>query len=103
MQAVATELGRPGCKANLQVAAAHREAMESLKLRGNTTTSFQIHRLLAEEPLRPVNDVYRSIFVDILGQRLSQPEIELDHVEQAVCRRRPRQVADLADPAQGRN
>ncbi len=66
-----------------RVAAAHREAMESLKLRGSTTTLFQIHRLLAEEPLRPVNDVYRKIFVDILGQRLSRPEIELDHVEQA--------------------
>ena len=79
--AVATEHDALG-KAT-RVAAAHREAMESLKLRGNTTTSFQIHRLLAEEPLRPVNDVYRNIFVDILGQRLSQPEIELDHVEQA--------------------
>jgi hypothetical protein len=65
------------------VASAHREAMESLKQRGQTTAQFQIHRLLAQEPLPLIKDVYRNIFGDILGQRLSEPETELDHAERA--------------------
>ena len=66
-----------------RVAAAHREAMESLKLRGRMTTLFQIHRLLAEGPLPLLKDVYRGIFKDILGQPLGGPETELDHAERA--------------------
>jgi hypothetical protein len=65
------------------VASAHREAMESLKLRGRNASLVQIHRLLAEMPLAPLKDVYRSIFQDILGQPLGGPETELDAAEGA--------------------
>ena len=66
-----------------RVSSAHRETMESLQQRGRTTSSFQIHRLLAEHPLAPLNDVYRPIFAEILGQPLSGPETELDGAEAA--------------------
>jgi hypothetical protein len=65
------------------VLGAHREAMESLEQRGQVTSPYQIHRLLARQPLPAINDVYREVFENILGQRLSQPETELDHAERA--------------------
>ena len=57
--------------------------MESLQQRGRTKAPYQIHRLLAREQLPALKDVYRNIFENILGQRLSQPETELDHAERA--------------------
>jgi hypothetical protein len=64
-------------------ATAHREAMKSLEQRGSMGAPYQIHRLLAQEQLPALKDVYRNIFENIVGQRLSQPESELDHAERA--------------------
>ncbi len=66
-----------------RVATAHREAMESLEQRGRLGAPYQIHRLLAREQLPALKNVYRDIFENIVGQRLSQPETELDHAERA--------------------
>jgi hypothetical protein len=66
-----------------EVATAHREAMESLEQRGRTAALYQIHRLLARERPPLLADVYRNIFENILGQRLSSPDSELDHAAQA--------------------
>jgi hypothetical protein len=64
-------------------ATAHREAMQSLEQRGRTAAPYQIHRLLAREQVPALKDVYRNVFENIVGQRLSQPETELDHAERA--------------------
>ena len=66
-----------------RVATAHREAMESLEQRGRMEAHYKIHRLLAQEQLPALKNVYRDIFENIVGQRLSQPESELDHAERA--------------------
>jgi hypothetical protein len=64
-------------------ASAHRRAMLSLEQRGRTAAPYQIHRLLAQAQLPALKDVYQNIFENIVGQRLSQPETELDHAERA--------------------
>jgi hypothetical protein len=79
----AVELERASERKGDRVAAAHRAAMESLMLRGRTGAPFQVHRLLALDPLPALKDVYRTIFADILGQRLGQPETELERAQQA--------------------
>ena len=68
----------------VQVAAGHREATgEPGTARESVRTLLQIHRLLAEQPLPMLKDVYRRVFADILGQPLSGPETELDGAERA--------------------
>jgi hypothetical protein len=57
--------------------------MESLQARGDQSALAQIHELLAEQPLPPLRDVYRTIFANILKQPLSGPETELDGAELA--------------------
>ena len=79
----AVELDREARGNAVQVAAGHREACESLEQRGSRSTLVQIHRLLAEQPLPMLKDVYRRVFADILGQPLSGPETELDGAERA--------------------
>src|SRR5262249_43210333 len=61
--------------------AAHRAAMESLEQRGQKAAPYQIHRLLAGMQSPVLEDVYRTVFETIGGQRLSRPATELDHAE----------------------
>ncbi len=79
----AVELDREARGNAVQVAAGHREACESLEQRGSRSTLVQIHRLLSEQPLPLLKDVYRRVFADILAQPLSGPETELDGAERA--------------------
>jgi hypothetical protein len=79
----AVELDREARGNAVQVAAGHREACESLDQRGSRSTLVQIHKLLTEQPLPMLKDVYRRVFADILGQPLSGPETELDGAERA--------------------
>ena len=58
------------------IGAAHRQAMQSLEQRGTTAAQWQVHRLLAVQPLPPLNEVYRTIFETILRQRVSPPDTE---------------------------
>ena len=57
--------------AEKSLAAAHRDALLDLppESRGRSAEG-RIHQLLAERPLPPVNSVYRTIFEDIVGQRV---------------------------------
>ncbi len=81
----AVELDRDTGRKPGLVAAAHREATESLQARGVNSTLLQIHRLLAEEPLPDLKSVYRRVFAEIVGQPLGGPETELEAAEQAVA------------------
>jgi hypothetical protein len=62
-----------------QLAAAHREALAGPS--ADNPQGRRVHQLLAERPLPPLKDIYRDVFVRLLGQRLGG-----DHpaVEQAV-------------------
>lgn len=60
-----------------RIAEAHRDAARPAQGRGDGGSSRRIHQLLAKRPLPPLNDVYRTIFEDILGQRVSEPDNDL--------------------------
>jgi hypothetical protein len=48
---------------------------------GRAPNALRIHRLLAAKPLPPLNEVYREIFEQILGQRVAPPSPELAQAE----------------------
>lgn len=62
-----------------KMAAAHREASEDLALMsgGRNTDSERIHQLLAARGMPPLNEVYREIFEQIVGQRVTPPQPEI--------------------------
>jgi len=66
------------------LAAAHRDALLDLppEARGRSPEG-RIHQLLAERPLPPVNSVYRTIFEDIVGQRVDGDSTGLVAVHRA--------------------
>jgi hypothetical protein len=66
-----------------RIAAAHREAVQADGLREITPAQRRIHQLLAQRPLPPLNEVYRTIFEDILGQRVSRPDTDLAQADRA--------------------
>jgi hypothetical protein len=60
-----------------QIGAAHRKELERLEKKGDTSSAWQIHRLLGVRPLPLLGDVYRPIFENIVGQSVSLPGAEL--------------------------
>jgi hypothetical protein len=83
----AVDVSSDGRAANdaVRIAAAHRQELERLWLPGAANAQYQVHRLLAERPLPPLNAVYRTIFEQILGQRVSPPDTELAQVDRALA------------------
>jgi hypothetical protein len=65
------------------LADAHRAAALGLDARSADGAQRRIHQLLADRPLPPLNDVYRTVFESILGQRVSEPEDDLAQAERA--------------------
>ena len=65
-----------------RIGAAHRQELERAS-RPVASPAEKIHRLLASQPLPPLNEVYRTIFEDILGQRVSPPDTERVQAERA--------------------
>jgi hypothetical protein len=66
-----------------RIGAAHREELERRSRPVASPAEQKIHRLLASEPLPPLNEVYRTVFEDILGQRVSPPDTERVQAERA--------------------
>ncbi len=66
-----------------RLAEAHREAAQNGDAQENANGQRAIHRLLAQRPLPPLNDVYREIFENILGQRVSKPDNDIAQAERA--------------------
>jgi len=65
-----------------KLAALHRTAAEDLSLLSRRNGSqMQIHELLAGDPLPPLNQVYRTIFEQIVGQRVAPSDPEVATVE----------------------
>jgi hypothetical protein len=83
----AVEVSSDGRAANdaVRIAAAHRDECERPRPPGTEVAQFQVHRLLAEQPLAPLNEVYRTVFERILRQRVSPPDAELPQVEKALA------------------
>jgi hypothetical protein len=84
-------------------AAAHREELHRLEQQGGTTAPWQVHRLLAVQPLPPLNEVYRTIFEKILGQRISPPDTERTQAERAIGAARRAQLPILLILHKGRD
>ncbi len=66
-----------------RIGEAHREAALAADLRGTARSQEKIHRLLSDPPLPPLGEVYRPIFEDILGQRISKPDNDITRAETA--------------------
>jgi hypothetical protein len=60
-----------------RLAEAHRTAARGGMILGRNGQERRIHGLLSEPPLPALNDVYRTIFENILGQRVSAPDDDL--------------------------
>lgn len=65
------------------LATAHREAAEDLALSSSAgrSHSLRIHQLLAAHPLPLLNEIYKEIFEQILGQRVTPPTTETARVQ----------------------
>ena len=66
-----------------RIGAAHREELQRPSRPVASPAEQKVHRLLASQPLPPLNEVYRTIFQDILGQRVSPPDTERVQAERA--------------------
>ena len=66
-----------------RIAVAHREMLQDPSRAIASPAEQKVHRLLASKPLPPLNEVYRTVFEDILGQRVSPPDTEREQVERA--------------------
>jgi hypothetical protein len=87
-----------------RIATAHREELHRLESQpGKTTAPWQVHRLLAAQPLPPLNEVYRTIFEKILGQRISPPDTERTQAERAIAAARRAQLPILLILHKGRD
>lgn len=66
------------------LAAKHRQAADDLRLLSRQVGGqTQIHELLEQKPLPPLNEVYRVIFEQILGQRVAPRDAEVASVVEA--------------------
>jgi hypothetical protein len=86
-----------------RIAAAHRDALRRLEQQGIAAAPWQVHRLLAVQPLPPLNEVYRTIFEKILGQRISPPDTERTQAERAIAAARRAQLPILLILHKGRD
>jgi hypothetical protein len=86
-----------------RISAAHREALHRLEQQGRTTATWQVHRLLSVQPLPPLNEIYRTIFEKILGQRVSPPDTERTQAERAIAAARRAQLPILMILHKGRD
>jgi hypothetical protein len=59
-----------------RIAAAHRDELQRASRQVASPAQQKVHRLLASRPLLPLNEVYRTVFEEILGQRVSPPDTE---------------------------
>ena len=66
-----------------RIGEAHRDAARAPDLRGTARSQAKIHELLSDPPLPSLGDVYRPIFEDILGQRISKPDNDITRAETA--------------------
>lgn len=66
-----------------RIGVAHREELQRPSRPVASPAEQKVHRLLASQPLPPLNEVYRTIFQDILGQRVSPPDTERVQAERA--------------------
>lgn len=67
-----------------ELAKLHHTAADDLRILSRQVGSqVPIHDLLAKEPLPPLNQIYRTIFEQILGQRVSPPDPEVAQVIEA--------------------
>jgi hypothetical protein len=66
-----------------RIGAAHREEIEHPARPVASQAQQKVHRLLAAQPLAPLNEVYRTVFEEILGQRVSPPDTERVQAEHA--------------------
>ena len=66
-----------------RIGAAHREELERSSGAVASPAQQKVHLLLASEPLPPLNEVYQTVFEDILGQRISPPDTERVQAERA--------------------
>jgi hypothetical protein len=66
-----------------RIGAAHREELRRPSRPVASPAQQKVHRLLASRPLPPLNEVHRTVFEDILGQRISPPDTERVQAERA--------------------
>jgi hypothetical protein len=66
-----------------RIGAAHREELQRSSPTVASPAQQKVHRLLASQPLPPLNEVYRTVFEEILGQRVSPPDTERVQAERA--------------------
>ncbi len=66
-----------------RIGAAHREELEQSARPVASLAQQKVHRMLAAQPLAPLNEVYRTVFEEILGQRVSPPDTERLQAERA--------------------
>jgi hypothetical protein len=66
-----------------RIGAAHREELRRSSGPVASAAQQKVHQLLASQPLPPLNDVYRTVFEKILGQRISPPDTERVQAERA--------------------
>jgi len=66
-----------------RIGAAHREELQHSSRPVASLEQQKVHRLLASQPLAPLNEVYRTVFEEILGQRVSPPDTERVQAERA--------------------
>ena len=66
-----------------QIGAAHREELQRSSGPVASPAQQKVHRLLASQPLPPLNEVYQTVFEEILGQRVSPPDTERVQAERA--------------------
>jgi hypothetical protein len=65
------------------IGAAHREELQRPSRPVASAAQQKVHGLLASQPLPPLNEVYQTVFEDILGQRVSPPDTERVQAERA--------------------
>jgi hypothetical protein len=66
-----------------RIGAAHREELQRSSRPVASPAQQKVHRLLASQPLPPLNEVYQTVFEEILGQRVSPPDTERVQAERA--------------------
>jgi hypothetical protein len=66
-----------------RIGAAHREELQRSSAAVASPAQQKVHQLLASQPLPPLNEVYQTVFEDILGQRISPPDTERVQAERA--------------------
>ncbi len=86
-----------------KIAAAHRDELRRGSGRIGKAAEQKVHRLLASRPLSPLNEVYRTVFEQILGQRVSRPDTERVQAERAFAAARRSKLPVLLILHRGRD